>query len=677
MYATVVDSPQKNATAQSRPGPESRRNTVSRMNVTLATDATIAAITVTLKRSRVIAASSRRRGPEHEREGRPDARFGRHGQLAVVRPHDVCGDREAETVACDVLRRTEEPFEHPLLVLDGDADAGVAHLDGRRLAVGGHREIDRAAVTVELDRVAEQVVDHLAEPAGVGVHGGTIGTGHTHLDHPVCSERAQGEHRLADDLERVDLTGMHGRLDRGARTARGDEDVGDDREQPLAAAERRLEVAPHPLRQIVFVEGQLEVAEHRGQGRAQLVRHRGHEVVARAQRFLLGRHIARHQHASRVGTPVIEQAPGGERQRDPPPLGILRPHGLVFEALTAPRPRERMLVRIERGLPVFAQQHAGVGGGVQPGHRPAQPPHRVVLVHDVAAHREAHHTEVDRVEHFGHQLLLLHGGGAGEGEPRSLRVEQLALSREAPRRPVPGAADRDDHERQQQRGEAEHGRGPEGDHRPVEPGNHDAARDQARASERGEPHRGKNPQQTEPAGRVGHAQQRDREDVDDRHDRHPAGRNARPRHGERRDAAESDDEGAEGEQLGALEDAAHEPDHEHHRDDPAQQQLVGRGGTVTQVESLRVAPRTPLGGERGAVGGRPSQTLHTPTFSVCGTPPGTARVQSVRAKADRGRGPKATTPVERMLRISDPRASRAEPRAPRRRRGCRHRRGRR
>ena len=62
MYATVVDSPQKNATAQSRPGPESRRNTVSRMNVTLATDATIAAITVTLKRSRVIAASSRRRG---------------------------------------------------------------------------------------------------------------------------------------------------------------------------------------------------------------------------------------------------------------------------------------------------------------------------------------------------------------------------------------------------------------------------------------------------------------------------------------------------------------------------------------------------------------------------------------------------------------------------------------
>ena len=57
----AADSPQKNATAPSRPGPASRRKIVSRMYVMLATDATIAVITVTVNRSRVIGSSSSQR----------------------------------------------------------------------------------------------------------------------------------------------------------------------------------------------------------------------------------------------------------------------------------------------------------------------------------------------------------------------------------------------------------------------------------------------------------------------------------------------------------------------------------------------------------------------------------------------------------------------------------------
>ena len=398
---------------------------------------------------------------------------------------------------------------------------------------------------------------------------------------------------------------------------------------------------------------------------------------SRAQCLLLRGDVARDEHAAGVGPPVIEQPTGGERQRDAPPLGILRPHGLVLEAFAAARPRQRMVVRVERRLAVLLQQHPGLARGVQSGHGSAETSDGVVLVDDVAADREAHHAEVDGVEHLGDQLLLLHGGGAREGEARGLRVEEVSLRREATRRGVHRAADRDDDEGQEEGREAEHRLRAQRDQRPVQRRDEHAARDEPGTRERGEPHRREHPEQPEPPDGIGLAHQRDRDDVDERQHGDPAGGNARPRHGERGDAAEADEESAEREQLGAMDEAAYETDDEQHRDDRAQQQLVGRRGAVAQVESLPVAPRTLLRGERGAVGGRPLETLHnTDVIAPHQCYPSTP-VPSRRTKSDRGRGPKATTPVRRMLRISDPRASRAEPRAPRRRRGCRHRRGRR
>ena len=80
---------------------------------------------------------------------------------------DGLRDRQAEPGARDrlVLRplRAEEAIEQVSLRLRRDAHAGVGDLDANVAVALGGAEVDSAAGRRELQRVREEVVDHLSD----------------------------------------------------------------------------------------------------------------------------------------------------------------------------------------------------------------------------------------------------------------------------------------------------------------------------------------------------------------------------------------------------------------------------------------------------------------------------------------------------------------------------------
>ena len=95
-----------------------------------------------------------------------------HFQRASVRLRDRPGDEEPEArPGLGVLSAdAAELLEDEGLVLGCDAGAAVPHLDGDPSVLREGLDVDRCSCRRVLDRVVDQVRDHLPQPFPVGAH---------------------------------------------------------------------------------------------------------------------------------------------------------------------------------------------------------------------------------------------------------------------------------------------------------------------------------------------------------------------------------------------------------------------------------------------------------------------------------------------------------------------------
>ncbi len=113
---------------------------------------------------------------QHEAEARSARDVALHGDVAAHRLDDALADGEAEPRAAAAARAVDlaEGLEQRGDRIGRDADAGVADLEGDACpgAAGRHRrEAQRdAAALGELDRVADEVQQHLLQALGVADH---------------------------------------------------------------------------------------------------------------------------------------------------------------------------------------------------------------------------------------------------------------------------------------------------------------------------------------------------------------------------------------------------------------------------------------------------------------------------------------------------------------------------
>jgi hypothetical protein len=193
-----------------------------------------------------------------------------------------------------------EPLEDVRQELGGDPLPVVAddHLDPA--AVAAQEQLDVAALRRELDRISEQVAQHLREPVGIARHR------RLRLD-----LRAEGEAALLGDwTHRLHHALGQGRqLDRGKLQRKLAGDDPRDVEQILDELHLDPRVALHGLQGALALLGRELAAaqephpsQHRVQRRAQLVRHGGDELVLEPARQLRGavqaRVVQRHRGAT-------------------------------------------------------------------------------------------------------------------------------------------------------------------------------------------------------------------------------------------------------------------------------------------------------------------------------------------------------------------------------------------
>ncbi len=202
-------------------------------------------------------------------------------------------DDEAEARAAEGPRgrgvRLGEWLEQPRLLLGPHADPGVDDRETNPPAFRcrGPRRIDleaHAARLGELDRVADQVHQDLADPRRIRAHvrrrlardgdlepeplaGGVLAEQALDLAHEIGQRE---RHRLEHQLPRLDLREV--------------EDVVDEAEQVLAVAPDGVDVALALRPAQPAVGEQLGVPEHRGHGRPDLMAHVRQELGLRAHR---------------------------------------------------------------------------------------------------------------------------------------------------------------------------------------------------------------------------------------------------------------------------------------------------------------------------------------------------------------------------------------------------------
>ncbi|MDR9089588.1 hypothetical protein FEP50_05343 [Burkholderia multivorans] len=233
------------------------------------------------------------------REAAAGARRARHRDPAAHRGDEAIAQREPEARAAvtardrrvDLRERTEQLVQ----IRAADADARILDRDRqlRRAAFAAHRAQARGHVSVrgELDRVAEQIAEHLREPRRIAAHA-------LRRARRDLAEQRQPL-RLRDGRVRAQLARDHAdriefdRLDRhrAGLDLREIENAADELEQPRRRVAQRLHAAA--LRQIEHrALEQFEIAEDHVQRRADLVAHRGEERrlrrirgVRRAHRF--------------------------------------------------------------------------------------------------------------------------------------------------------------------------------------------------------------------------------------------------------------------------------------------------------------------------------------------------------------------------------------------------------
>ena len=196
---------------------------------------------------------------------------------------DLAADRQAQTGALRALAglaALAEFLEDQLLLRERHAGSVVADLDRRAALVAAQRHDHlAAALRHELGGVAEQVEQHLQQTVVVGVqHRHNGGLLHPHPRAAFAIDLGSGLHRVRDQLAQVDRIvapiGVAG-LDLGHV-----ENLVDQPRQPLGFGDHQIEkLLPLCTVHLRIVAHQLGEGADRGQGGAQFVGHRRHEVV--------------------------------------------------------------------------------------------------------------------------------------------------------------------------------------------------------------------------------------------------------------------------------------------------------------------------------------------------------------------------------------------------------------
>ncbi|QJW99075.1 hypothetical protein FTUN_6673 [Frigoriglobus tundricola] len=221
---------------------------------------------------------------QRDGERAPAAGLAGDADLAAQQPHQFPRDREAQPGPAELPARgpvrLPERLEDDFLLVRRDADPRVA--DGERDPVAGaalHVHAHLAGFG-ELQRVREQVFEHLLQPLPVG--GDRVGAARRDPDVErqglLFGDRAEHAVQVLDELREPHRLGPH--VHAPGLDLRQVEDVVDEREQVVPGGLNGLGV-PHLFgRQVplAVVREELRQDERGVQRRAQLVRHVGQEV---------------------------------------------------------------------------------------------------------------------------------------------------------------------------------------------------------------------------------------------------------------------------------------------------------------------------------------------------------------------------------------------------------------
>ena len=220
-------------------------------------------------------------------------------------------DRQTDARAFDSLSldtQAIEGFEQVLALRGRQPAPGVGHPD--RLLISDHPGLDRdpPASPVVLDRVGEQIDQHLAQPGAVGQHcPANRARLHGHLH--VASLRLQQDQGFVDHPSHIDR--LQREPDIAGLQARQIEHIVDQGQQVFA---RRADMADSAL--LSLVQGcrldrqQLREAQHGVQWRAQLMAHPG-EKARLGLAFAVGdlAFLARGRGILRVGDVPVDADP--------------------------------------------------------------------------------------------------------------------------------------------------------------------------------------------------------------------------------------------------------------------------------------------------------------------------------------------------------------------------------
>ena len=274
--------------------------------------------------------------------------------------HQALADGESQTGAAEAARHAAvalgEGLEHRRLLLQWDADAGVAHREAQPqaifLPVGGAAQLDLAALG-ELERVGQQVDQDLAQPRRIAEHASrhlAVGVEEQRY-RPLARLHGHRAHRLGDQFARfqwdafdVELAGFDARMV---------EHVVEHAEQRAGGVVQHREIAAL-LGAQAGAQQQLRHAEHTVQRRAHLMAHVGEELaLSLAGGFGRGCRIPRATQAVVVGQHLLRADLQAARAQAQVALvllvGIVDQHHEVAQAVGQPRRHAVLAQLVEQG----------------------------------------------------------------------------------------------------------------------------------------------------------------------------------------------------------------------------------------------------------------------------------------------------------------------------------------
>ena len=256
-----------------------------------------------------------RRCVELEPECAAAARQALHVDLAAHRAQKLLTDREAEPGSAGAAFRMHDLFERledSLQFIRIHADAGIAHLETNPAHCAHFNEQAHAALIGKVERIHEQIQEHLTQAPFVGAHGLRHVGRHTPDEIDVFLRHLHFND-LADGVERARERHI-GHLD--AQTARFDareiECIADQCEQMFATALNHADAFAMLRAQARVAPQDLRITENRIQRRAQFVAHVRQKFAFRAVRRLRRTAcLALHRRVAFVKVPAMQ--PRGHR----------------------------------------------------------------------------------------------------------------------------------------------------------------------------------------------------------------------------------------------------------------------------------------------------------------------------------------------------------------------------